>query len=317
MGNSKIPFYLNSIGLVINIGLDPLLIFKFNMGSDGAGYATVISQAVVTLLFIVLFRSKKAPFEEFHFFKAPILSVQKQIFKFGYPVGLQSGLFTVFASLIAKVVAQWGPIPIAVQKVGSQIEALSWMTASGFSTALSSFVGQNYGAKKWERISQGYFTTIALSGTIGIFASILLIFFSEPLFLIFIPNDPEALRVGVDYLRILGFSQLFMCLEITSQGAFNGLGKTLPPSLVSILFTGLRVPGAIILSTTILELNGVWWSISASSIFKGVVLASWFVILLVRHPDVCGPKRVTQLIFKFDRRAWRDKRCLGGRADIN
>ncbi len=314
MGNSKIPFYINSIGLVINIVLDPLLIFKFNLGADGAGYATVFSQAVVTLLFIALFRSKKAPFEEFHFFKKPILDIQKRIIKFGYPVGLQSGLFTIFASFLAKIVAQWGPIPIAVQKVGSQIEAISWMTASGFSTALSSFVGQNFGAKKWNRISKGYFTTLALSGTIGVFASILLIFFAEPLFKLFIPNDPEALAVGGDYLRILGLSQFFMCIEITSQGAFNGLGKTLPPSTVSIIFTGLRVPGAMLLSSAaLLGLNGVWWSISMSSVFKGVILSGWFMILLIKHPDICGPKAITQLIYRFDKRAWRDKRCLGGR----
>ncbi len=314
MGNSKTPFYINAVGLVINIVLDPILIFVFNFGVDGAAYATVISQAVVTLIFIMLFRSKFAPFEDFHFFKKPIPSVLKKIFAFGTPIGVQSGLFTLFATLIARIIAQWGPVPIAVQKVGSQIEAISWMTASGFSTALSSFVGQNFGAKQWDRIAKGYFTTIALAGTIGIFASFMLIFFAEPIFVVFIPNDPEALRLGTDYLRILGFSQLFMTLEITSQGAFNGLGKTLPPSLISILFTGSRLPLALILSaSTILGLNGVWWSISITSIFKGVILTGLFIAFLIRHPDVTGPKTITQLIFKYDRRAWQDKRGLSGK----
>jgi len=223
-------------------------------------------------------------------------------------------LFTVFASLLARLVAQWGPIPIAVQKVGSQIEAISWMTASGFSTALSSFVGQNYGAGKWDRIAKGYFITIMLSGIIGILASLLLIFFAEPLFRIFIPNDPEAIRIGVTYLQILGYSQLFMCLEITSQGAFNGIGKTLPPSIVSIIFTGLRVPMAMFLSSAaLLGLSGVWWSISISSIIKGLIMASWFIYFIVRHPDVCVPKKAAQLIFRFDRKAWNDKRCLNGK----
>ncbi len=314
MGNSKTPFYINAVGLVINIILDPILIFVFDLGVAGAAYATVFSQAIVTLIFILLFRSSLAPFEEFHFFKKPIPSVMREIFKFGTPIGLQSGLFTIFATLIAKIIAQWGPVPIAVQKVGSQIEAISWMTASGFSTALSSFVGQNYGADKWDRISKGYYTTIALSGTIGIMASLLLIFFAEPIFVVFIPNDPEALRIGTDYLRILGFSQLFMTLEITSQGAFNGLGKTLPPSLISIIFTGARLPLALILSaSTLLGLNGVWWSISISSIFKGTILAGLFILLLKRHPDPCKPNLINQIIFKFDRRAWQDKRGLSGK----
>ncbi len=314
MGNSKTPFYINAVGLIINIILDPFLIFTMKLGVEGAAYATVFSQAIVTLIFLILFRSKYAPFEEFHFFKKPMPSVMKEIFKFGTPLGLQSGLFTIFATLIARIIAQWGPIPIAVQKVGSQIEAISWMTASGFSTALSSFVGQNYGANKWDRISKGYYTTIALSGSIGILASLLLIFCAEPIFAVFIPNDPQALKIGIDYLRILGFSQLFMTLEITSQGAFNGLGKTLPPSLISIFFTGARVPLALLLSSaSLLGLNGVWWSISVSSIFKGIILAGLFILFLRRHPDPCNPKKMTQLIFKFDRRAWQDKRGLSGK----
>lgn len=314
MGNSKTPFYINAVGLVINIVLDPILIFVFDFGVNGAAYATVTSQAVVTIIFIMLFRSKHAPFEEFHFFKKPMPHILKQIFAFGTPLGVQSGLFTLFATLIARLISQWGPVPIAVQKVGSQIEAISWMTAGGFSTALSSFVGQNYGADKWDRIAKGYFTTIALAGVIGTLASLLLIFFAEPIFVVFIPNDPEALRLGADYLRILGFSQLFMTLEITSQGAFNGLGKTFTPSLVSIIFTGARIPLAMFLSTaTILGLNGVWWSISISSIFKGIVLSGLFIIFLYKHPDVTGPKNLTQLIFRFDRRAWQDKRGLAGK----
>ncbi len=56
--------------------------------------------------------------------------------------------------IIGRIIGAWGPVPIAVQKVGSQIEALSWMTANGFATALGSFTGQNYGAKQWERIKR-------------------------------------------------------------------------------------------------------------------------------------------------------------------
>lgn len=314
LGNSKTPFYVNAVGLVINIVLDPVLIFGFKLGVNGAAYATVFSQAVVTTIFIILFRSKRAPFAEFHFFKKPVPNVLKQIFVFGTPIGVQSGLFTLFASLIARIISQWGPVPIAVQKVGSQIEALSWMTAGGFSTALSSFVGQNYGAKQWDRISKGYFITLGLSGFIGIIASILLIFLSETIFAFFIPNDPEALRLGSDYLKILGLSQFFMCLEITSQGAYNGLGRTLTPSLIGITLTGMRIPLAIFLSAaTLLGLNGVWWSISMTSVLKGLVLCGLFIRLLIKHPEVSGPKSITQLIFRHEGKAWHDKRGLSGK----
>ncbi len=74
-----------------------------------------------------------------------------------------------------------------------------------------------------------------------------------------------------------------MTIEIATQGAFNGLGKTIPPSFVGILFNGLRIPAALILSSTSLGLNGVWWSISISSIFKGVVLVIWYIIVLKKE----------------------------------
>ncbi|ABR46725.1 multi antimicrobial extrusion protein MatE [Alkaliphilus metalliredigens QYMF] len=206
----------------------------------------------------------------------------KVIARLGLPAGLQSGLFTVFAMFIARIVAQWGAVPIAVQRVGSQIEALSWMTANGFSTALSAFVGQNYGAGKWERIQKGYYASLRIISVFGLGVTCLLIFAARPIFSVFLP-EPEAVAYGIVYLQILGLSQVFMCIEITTAGAFNGLGRTIPPSIVGIAFNALRIPAALILSASMLGLNGVWWSISMTSVFKGIVLTTWFVALLQRQ----------------------------------
>jgi putative MATE family efflux protein len=318
LGDSKTPFYVNSIGLLFNIILDPILIFGFAglpaLGVQGAAIATVLSQFMVTMIFVLLIWGKRSPFSEFHLFVKPIKSVSLKIFKFGTPVALQSGLFSIFAIILGRIIAHWGPIPIAVQKVGSQIEAISWMTAGGFSTALSSYVGQNYGAKKWDRIWKGYIIGISAVSVVGVLASLLLIFFAEPIFRLFIPEQ-EAIRQGAIYLRILGVSQLFMCLEITTSGAFNGLGKTVPPSIVSIFFTGARIPAALILSSpALLGLSGVWWSISASSIFKGIILVIWFMIFLKKHPTIIGPRIIGKTIFKWDLRYLRDKRGISGRA---
>lgn len=156
----------------------------------------------------------------------------------------------------------------------------------GFSTALAAFVGQNYGAKKWERIYRGYFTAIGLISIIGISATFLLYFAAGPVFSIFI-TEQQTLKMGIVYLKILSLSQFFMCIEITTAGAFNGMGKTFPPALVGILFTGLRIPAALILSQeNILGLNGVWWSISLSSVFKGIILPTWFLLFISRHPKM-------------------------------
>lgn len=286
-GDSATPFKINAIGLLINMILDPLMIMGIGpfpaMGVKGAALATIIAQFVVVLVFISVCKKKTELFSRIKFFETPLEKEYIQtVFKLGLPMAVEQGIFAGIAMIIARIIAQWGATPVAVQKVGSQIESISWMTAGGFSTAISAFVGQNYGAGKWDRIKEGYKKGLQIVGTIGIFATILLIFAAEPLFKVFIPNDPEALEIGIRYLRILGISQFFMTIEIASQGAFNGLGKTIPPSLVGTTFNTLRIPMALILSSTFLNLDGVWWSISISSIFKGIILTLWYVLTLKR-----------------------------------
>ncbi len=276
LGDSKTPFVINTIGLVFNIVLDPILIFGLlgapALGVMGAAIATVCAQALVAICFviIILIRKERSYFT-LNIFTKPPVEEMKIVCKIGMPVALQSGLFTLFAMVLGRIIAVWGPVPIAVQKVGSQIEAVSWMTASGISTALGAFVGQNYGAGKIDRIEAGFKCSIIISIVVGIFATILLVCFGSPVFSVFIQNEPETLAQGIDYLRIVGYSQLFMCLEITASGLFNGLGKTYIPSYITILFTGLRMPLAYIWSEQF-GIDGVWWSITITTVIKGVVI---------------------------------------------
>lgn len=284
-GSSKIPFIINTIGLIVNIVADPILIFGLfgfpALGVVGAALATVGAQAIVTVIFIISFikngyslKLKNKKYIE----KKTII----KICRLGIPTALQNCCFAFFAMIIGRLIASWGPVAIAVQKVGSQIEAISWMTAEGFGAALTAFVGQNYGANRWDRILKGYKVTMILAGFIGIFATILLIFAGKNIFSIFIP-EAEAIEAGGTYLKILGLSQLFMCIEITTAGAFNGLGNTVTPSWVSIILTGLRIPIAILLSgIDTLGLNGVWWSISGTSIAKGIILLSLFNFIIIK-----------------------------------
>ena len=282
MGNSKTPFLINTIGLLTNIVLDPILILGLgkipSMGVAGAAIATVVAQIVVTSCFMLKILKSKEIYFKIIPFKDIKLNYYKILYNLGIPVALQSGLFTLFSMTLGVVVASFGPVAVAVQKVGSQIESISWMSAEGIAAALSSFVGQNYGAKKIDRINKS--TRYALIGVIlwGSLTTVILVFLGEPIFRAFI-NEPEAILKGTDYLKILGYSQLFMCLEITVSGIFKGLGRTYIPSIIIAVLTGMRIPMAILLSKPeILGLNGIWWSITISSIIKGILL---FIILVV------------------------------------
>ena len=291
-GDSRTPFRINTIGLVVNIILDPALILGLGpfprMGVPGAAVATIFAQFVVTITFIFVIRKKTDYFVDLNFLQKPDWKHIGKIVRFGLPVAVQSGVFTFIAMIIARILSRWGSTPIAVQSVGAQIESISWMTAGGFQTALSAFVGQNFGAKKWDRIYSGYFTALGIIAVIGTMTTCLLIFLPGPIFSIFI-SEKAVIKDGIIYLKILGVSQLFMCLEITTAGAFNGLGRTMPPSIVGIVLNAMRIPGALLLSMAI-GLSGVWWSISLSSIIKGLILTSWFILFLKRHPEIRGRK---------------------------
>jgi Na+-driven multidrug efflux pump len=251
----------------------------------GAAIATIISQGVATLLFMITARKSTAIFSDLHLLHKPDLFHIKRIVKLGLPAALQSGFFSIIAMVLARIIAIWGPTPIAVQKVGSQIEAISWMTAGGFQSAMSAFVGQNYGAQKWDRVKRGYRIGMIIVSFLGVFATALLFFGSRTLFSVFIQEE-EAILYGIQYLKILAFSQLFMCIEITTAGAFNGLGRTMPPSIVGIVFNAIRIPCAIILSSTSLGLNGIWWAISITSVLKGVVLMIWYILMINKQEKI-------------------------------
>jgi len=180
--------------------------------------------------------------------------------------------------IIGVMVTSYGPEYMAIQRLGSQIEALAWMVASGFQVALASFVGQNYCAGKMDRVKDGYFTALKLLIPYGVIVNVVMFVFAEQMIGIFLTN-PETIAIGKRYLEILSISQLFMIIELGTAGAFNGLSKTYIPS--SVGFTGnlIRIPLGMILAITF-GVYGIWWAVSISSIVKGVVLTIWFIVYL-------------------------------------
>lgn len=285
IGNSKAAFLATTTGLVFNIILDPVLIFGIGpfprMDVMGAAIATVIAQCIVTLMFVYYAYRDELLFPNVKMFRLPDRYHISSIISIGVPTSVQSMLFTGISMIIARLIAGYGDAAVAVQKVGSQIESISWMTSDGFAAAVNSFIAQNHGAGKPNRIRKGYFSAMGIVLIWGVFCTLLLILCPGPIFRFFITEE-AILPLGIDYLMILGVSQLFMSVEITTAGAFSGYGKTIPPSVVSIIFTAIRIPLAMFLSQTALGLNGIWWSITISSILKGAILLAWFLVFLNR-----------------------------------
>lgn len=275
-GRSFIPFKNNACGLILNMILDPLLMFTFDMGLLGAAWGTAISQGFVFVLFYFQMKvSRQRIFDQFSFFIAPRWAFLKRIFYLGTPVSVMNSLFAFINMNLARAASVFGGhLGLMTQTTGGQIEGVTWNTAQGFSTALSAFVAQNYAAGKLERGKKAYTYTLRIMLSLGAIISIVFILFGGQLFGIIVPQK-EAMEAGAAYLLVMGLVQIFMMLELTTQGMFNGIGRTIEPAVINIIFNGLRIPLAYYLATD-MGIMGVWWAIAISTVCKGILMPSCF-----------------------------------------
>ncbi|MGL4345711.1 MAG: MATE family efflux transporter [Cellulosilyticaceae bacterium] len=278
-GNNKEAFKISAIGIVINIVLDPLLIYSLRLGVLGAAIGTLIANAVMFVLFLVkgkslLWFDRKSGVD---------YDKIKEILRLGLPMASQRVLFTLVNIILARIIAVFGSEAIAAQKIGVQIEAVTYMVIGGLNGAVASFIGQNYGAKKYERIHKGYQTALGIGWSYALLTTVVFMGLSGPLVRLFV-NDPKTVQIAVSYLQIIACSQLFSATEMITNGLFTGIGMPKVSAKISMLFTVLRIPMAL-LFMPILGVAGVWWSITFSSVLKGVVAYVFYKVKVQK--EVC------------------------------
>ena len=278
-GRSDIPFYFNAAGLILNIILDPLLIFGLGpfpaLGSSGAAIATTFSQLIVLVLFIWHLKKRQGVFGDFPFLTTLKSSYTKNIFKLGFPVAAMNIFFSLINMNLVRIASiHGGHLGVTSQTTGGQIEGITWNTTQGFATALGSFVAQNYSAGRMDRAKKAFAFTLRIMLSLGVVISIAFMLYGANIFSIFIPEE-NAYLAGGDYLFVLGISQIFMMLELTTQGMFNGIGRTAPPAIISMTFNAIRIPLAMYLATQ-MGVTGVWWAITITTVIKGTILILWY-----------------------------------------
>lgn len=279
LGQTKINLIILAIGFILNIILDPVFILVLRMGIRGAAIATVISQLVTLIIFIVVYKTHNPNIKIFQV-KNFNLKALKQIARIGIPTFIHSILFTSISIYIGVMIVQFGDEILGAQRIGSQVEQLTWMIGGGFQAAITVFVGQNIAANKLERVKKGIIYISAILIPYSILVSSLLYFKAEWLMKVFI-DSPEAIAHGAKYIRIISLSQIFMMIEAVGTGLFYGLGKSAVPSANGIVGNVMRIPLAIILSATLFE-TGIWWAMNISSIFKGSVMLIATIYIISR-----------------------------------
>lgn len=277
-GNNKHAFRINSVGVILNIILDPLCIYVFNMGVMGAAISTLIANIVM----FILFRTRTRGVLRYKIGIKPELQKMTRIIKLGSPMAVQRVLFTIINIFLAKIVAVFGSDAIAAQKVGGQIESVAYMVIGGFNNAVASFTGQNFGAKKFNRIKEGYYSALLVGMMYSVIIAVVFLLFKKPLVEIFI-EDSNTVEIAMSYLQVVAFSQVFSAIEMISNGMFTGIGKPRIPASISVVFTTLRIPFAWVF-VRYFGISGVWISIAVTSMLKGI--CSYAVYKLKVHKNL-------------------------------
>lgn len=284
-GDSVSSFRINAVGLVVNMVLDPLLIFGWgrvpSMGVKGAAVATVLAQAVVFSLYWWVGLRRGAIYTGLAGKKGLSRETVGTIFRLGTPIFLQIGFHCAVSWFLTRMVAGFGDIAVAVFAGGQQIESVAWMTAEGASSAITAFTGQNFGAGKEDRVVEGFRRSMAMMASMGLVAGLILALGAKAIMGAFFPHDPEAVLKGTVYLRIVGGAHIFSNLELGASGALNGIGCSRITAINGAVNNLLRLPMAYALIPH-LGLHGIWVAIAISMVLKGIFASVAFLPALRR-----------------------------------
>ena len=274
LGDSKTPLYFLIVATVANIILVLLFVAVFKWGVAGAAYATLIANGLAFGLAIYWLNKThkliKIAIKGLHFDR----EIFRQSINIGLPTGIQQTLVAMGALALMGIVNKFGTNVIAGFSVASRLDALAMIPAMSFSQALSTFVGQNIGANKPERIRAGLIATLKMSGIVTIVTTIFVVFGGHILMSLF-TNDSEVVRIGDQYLTIVSSFYIIFTLMFIFNGVTRGAGDTLIPMFFSLLSLWIiRIPMAWFLSGKI-GATGIWWAIPAGWAI-GMVLSYFY-----------------------------------------
>jgi len=280
-GDTKTPTIIGVTTIIINMGLDPILMFGWGpipaFGVPGAAAATGISVLIGVVWVWIKMQKGKLGYKVDKILKTPpVIRDIIKIMRIGLPISSQQLVFVIVYWFLIRIVHEFGEEAAAAMGIGNRLESFSYMTCFGFSIAASTMVGQNLGAKKPDRAAKCAWGATGLAIGLTFLMSICFIVFPKYIATIF-TDDPNVLNMAIDYLIILGLSQITMATEIVLEGAFSGAGDTMPPMIVSIPGALARIPLAYYLCFTLgMGINGVWWTLTITTIVRSIILALWF-----------------------------------------
>lgn len=254
IGDSKHPLYYLMVCCLLNIILDILCVVWLDMGVAGAAVATFFSQAasaaLVTRKLMVSGGILKLSLKKLRFHA----NVLRSLLRIGMPAGFQSIMYSLSNVIIQSALNSFGTDTVAAWSVYGKLDAVFWMISGAIGISITTFVGQNFGARKYGRVKKSVRVCLGIDALIS---GVLVIFFlllRNPLFRIF-TNDADVIRIGCEMMALITPCYMFfICIEVLS-GALRGIGDVIIPTLITLggvcLFRILWLFGALQIRPTV------------------------------------------------------------------
>ena len=268
IGDSKTPLYFVLAAVLLNTILDPLFIYVFGWGIEGAAYATILSQGVAFGIGIIYtLRKNLVPFSKPH---KPARREVLDILKLGIPAGLQMSVISAGVLAIMSIVASFGPAVVAGYGAAQRLDSLIMLPAQALGTAVNSMVGQNIGAGKWERVHRITLYGFIYNLIVMLFLALIIALCAGYGIRLFI-QEPEAARFGTEYLKMIAFFYPFLGINFILNGAVRAAGAMFQVLVLNIIsFWVLRYPVTYIFSEMFGE-KGIALGIGVSFVISSVV----------------------------------------------
>lgn len=233
IGDSRHPLYFLIIGTVCNIIFDILFVAIIPLGVKGAALATILSQAI-SMIFTFIWLKKDDNGINMHFHKIKIhTDLLLPMLKIGFPSGIQSTMYGISNIIIQGAINSFGTDTAAAWAAYGKLDAFFWMTLNAFGISIMTFAGQNYGARKYDRVKKGIKTAFLETSLTTIAFSIIYLCFSR-FFYTFFTSDENVIRIGMIMVTFITPAFItFVPIEILS-GAIRGVGKSFYPMIISI-----------------------------------------------------------------------------------
>jgi len=279
-GNTFVPMLTMMIGAVLNMIIDPFLIFGLGpfpqLGVAGAAYATVFSRFIGGIFIVfVLFSDKNELTLKLEDFKFDF-QIIKEIYNVGIPAMANRLLFSVSIVVINLILGAFSSTAIAVMGLIFRMQSFFLMMVFGLTQGYLPIVGYNYGHNNPERMKKTILVGNAAALSFGVFGFIIFQLFPGAIIRLF-NSDPELLNIGVGALKRVSLSYFFMVLNIIGVATFQAVGKGLPSFAITFLRQAvLLVPGMYLLGE-FFGLNAVWLSFPIAESVSFVMMAVWLI----------------------------------------